>query len=184
MATIYLFRHGQTTYNKKGIFTGWSDAELTDDGIKECERIRKELTDVIPNKAYASDLKRSQKTLYLVLGNKKPQIFIDERIKERSYGDLTGKSKEEIAKKYPKEYPLWHRSYDVRPPNGESIKDVEKRVLEFINDVILKLDRNDVVFISAHGNSLRPIRRYFERISIEEMCSFEHVQGKVYKYTL
>ncbi len=59
MATIYLFRHGQTTYNKKGIFTGWSDAELTDDGIAECMRIRKELDGIVPTKAYASDLKRS-----------------------------------------------------------------------------------------------------------------------------
>ncbi len=184
MTTIYLFRHGQTTYNKKGIFTGWSDADLTEEGIAECIRIRKELDSVTPTKAYASDLKRSQKTLYLVLGDKKPQIFIDKRIKERSYGDLTGKNKEEIAKKYPKEYPLWHRSYNVRPPNGESIEDVENRVLEFINDILLKLDKNDIVFISAHGNSLRPIRRYFEKMSIEEMCSFEHVQGKVYKYVL
>ncbi len=182
MTTIYLFRHGQTTYNKMGIFTGWSDADLTESGIRECEGIRDKLKDINPTKAFASDLKRSQKTLSIVLGEKRPTVIIDKRIKERDYGDLTGKNKEDIAKRFPKEYPLWHRSYDVAPPNGESIKDVEKRVLEFINDTILKLDKKDVVFISAHGNSLRPIRRYFEKMSTEEMCSFEHVQGMVYKY--
>ncbi len=182
MAIIYLFRHGQTTYNKEGIFTGWSDADLTDDGIRECEGIRENLKEVYPTKAFASDLKRSQKTLYIVLGEKKPEVFIDKRIKERDYGDLTGKNKHEIEAEFPKEYPLWHRSYDVAPPNGESIKDVEKRVLSFMNDTILKLDKKEIVFISAHGNSLRPIRRYFENMSIEEMCTFEHTPGKVYRY--
>jgi 2,3-bisphosphoglycerate-dependent phosphoglycerate mutase len=184
MATIFVFRHGQTVYNKEKIFTGWKDSDLTKEGVEECKQIARELRDESPTKAYASDLKRSQRTLYIVLGDRKNEIpvIIDSRIKERSYGDLTGKSKSEIEKKYPKEYQLWHRSYDVAPPNGESIKDVEKRVLSFIKDVLHTLKRDDVVFISAHGNSLRPIRRYFEGISVEEMCSFEHTPAKVYRY--
>ena len=108
--------------------------------------------------------------------------MIDPRLKERNYGDLNGTSKVKAEKGHPKEYALWHRSYDVRPPGGESIKDVEKRVLSFLKDVLPTLKKDDVVFISAHGNSLRPIRRYFEKMSIEEMCSFEHVPAKVYEY--
>ena len=184
MAKIFLFRHGQTTYNRDGILTGWEDPDLTDNGIKECLEIAKQLKDEIPTKAYASDLKRSQHTLSLALGDKKNKItiVIDPRIKERDYGDLNGRNKENVKKEYPEKYPLWHRSYDVPPPNGESIKDVEKRVNAFLDDLVAKLDSNDVVFISAHGNSLRPIRRYFEKMSIEEMCSFEHTPAKVYEY--
>lgn len=184
MATIYLFRHGQTEYNKKGIFTGWSDADLTEDGIAECKTIADQLKGVVPTKAYASDLKRAQKTLYLVLDGRKVQVVVDPRIKERDYGDLTGKSKTETKRLHPKEFPLWHRSYDVPPPNGESIKDVEQRVLPFIKEMLAGLNKDDIVFISAHGNSLRPMRRFFENMGVEEMCSFEHVPAKVYKYVV
>ena len=184
MATIFLFRHGQTTYNRDKIFTGWREAELTEEGIKECEEIAEALKDVRPTKAYVSDQKRAQRTLSIVLGNRKErvQIIIDPRLKERDYGELNGKSKVETEKSYPDKYPLWHRSYDVPPPGGESIKDVEQRVLSFLSDVLPTLKKDDVVFISAHGNSLRPIRRYFEGISVEEMCSFEHPPAKVYRY--
>lgn len=185
MTTIFLFRHGETTYNKKKIFTGWQDAELTEGGIEECKRIAKELEHEKPTKAYTSDLKRAQNTLMIALGERKNiPIIIDARLKERNYGELNGKNKTETEKNYPKEYPLWHRSYDVAPPGGESIKDVEKRVLSFLNEILPNLKKDDVVFISAHGNSLRPIRRYFEKISIEEMCSFEHTPGKIYKYVI
>jgi 2,3-bisphosphoglycerate-dependent phosphoglycerate mutase len=163
MAAIFLFRHGETTYNKKKIFTGWQDAELTEGGIEECKGIAKALEHEKPTKAYTSDLKRAQHTLMIALGDRKDvKITIDARLKERNYGDLNGQSKVELEKKYPKEYPLWHRSYDVIPT----------------------LKKDDVVFISAHGNSLRPIRRYFEHMSTEEMCSFEHIPGKIYKYVI
>jgi 2,3-bisphosphoglycerate-dependent phosphoglycerate mutase len=186
MTKIFVFRHGQTSYNKKRIFTGWEDSELTEEGMKECEKIAEQLSNEKPTKAYTSDLKRAQHTLYLVLGadRDKIPIVIDARIKERDYGDLNGKSKVETEKKYPKEYPLWHRSYDVSPPNGESIKDVEKRVFDFLDDELPTLKKDDIVFMSVHGNSLRPIRRYFEKISVEEMCSFEHPFAKVYKYEI
>ncbi|MEM0106959.1 MAG: 2,3-bisphosphoglycerate-dependent phosphoglycerate mutase [Candidatus Micrarchaeaceae archaeon] len=188
MTTLYMFRHGQTDYNKDKIFTGWLDPDINENGVKESKEIAAQLKGVVPNKAYTSDLKRAQHTLEIVLeeilGSKRSsvKIFIDPRLKERNYGALNGLSKEKIEKEYPKEYPLWHRSYDVAPPNGESIKDVEKRVLEFLHDVLPTFASTDVIFISAHGNSLRPIRRYFEHMSIDEMCSFEHPRAKVYKY--
>ncbi|MGD0510732.1 MAG: histidine phosphatase family protein [Candidatus Micrarchaeaceae archaeon] len=186
MAKIFLFRHGQTDYNVKGIFCGWmDDAELTEDGINECKGIAEKLKDVKPTKAYTSDLKRAQRTLQIVLGGRKDVVVIIEpRLRERNYGELTGKSKTETAKNYPDEYPLWHRSYDVAPPGGECMRDVEKRVLLFLNEMLPTLKKDDVVFISAHGNSLRPIRRYFEKMSTEEMCSFEHALGKVYEYDI
>jgi 2,3-bisphosphoglycerate-dependent phosphoglycerate mutase len=84
----------------------------------------------------------------------------------------------------PEHFKLWHRSYEVAPPNGESILMVEERVLSFLSDVLLNLNNNDVIFISAHGNSIRPIRKYFEHLSVEEMCSYEYTPGKIYNYTI
>jgi 2,3-bisphosphoglycerate-dependent phosphoglycerate mutase len=159
---------------------------LTKEGIEEAKKIGEELKNEKITKAYQSDLIRSQHTLRLVLGNyhQGVEIVTDPRIKERDYGNLTGKNKDDTARDYPDQYPLWHRSYDVPPPGGESIKDVEVRVLVFLNDVLPTLKPNDVVFISASGNSIRPMRKYFEHISNEEMCSYENIPGKVYKYQI
>ena len=186
MAKIFIFRHGQTTFNRDRIFCGWMDPDLTEDGIKECEQIAERLKSVKPTKAYTSDLKRAQHTLSIVLDDRKDKIpiIIDPRIKERNYGDLNGTSKTKTEKEHPKEYLLWHRSYDVRPPGGESLKDTEKRVLSFLKDTLPTLKKDDVVFISAHANSIRPMRRYFEKMSIDEMCSFEYTPAMVYEYEI
>ncbi len=186
MAKVFIFRHGETTDNKDHIFSGFRDVDLTPKGIEEAEGIGEKLKDEKVTKAYQSDLKRSRHTLELVLGDyhKNVEVITDPRIKERDYGNLTGKNKDEVEKEYPDKYSLWHRSYDVPPPGGESIKMVEERVLAFLKDTLPTLKENDVVLISAHGNSLRPIRRYFEHITIDEMCSFEHTPGKIYEYSV
>lgn len=183
MAKIFLFRHGETFDNKEKIFSGFRDTDLTPEGIKETQKIAQSLKDEKVSKAYASDQLRSKHTLDIVLeGHRGFERFEDPRIRERDYGNLTGKSKIETEKQFPDKYPLWHRSYDTPPPNGESIKDVEVRVLSFLNDIIPMLLKDDVVFISAHGNSIRPMRKYFEGLSNEEMATFEHTPGKIYSY--
>lgn len=186
MAKLFVFRHGQTFDNKEKIFSGFRQSDLTPEGIEEAKGIGEKLKNEKVTKAFQSDLIRSQHTLELVLNgwHENVEIITDARIKERDYGDLTGKSKIEVEKQDPEQYKLWHRSYDVPPPNGESIKMVEERVLSFLNDILPTLKSSDIVFISAHGNSIRPIRRFFEHILIDEMCSFEHTPGKVYSYSV
>lgn len=183
MAKIFLFRHAQTTDNLEGIFSGRRDPDLTPSGIEEAEKIRDLLKNENVTKAYSASNKRTKRTLEIVLeGHKNIEIISDPRIRERDYGDLTGKNKEQISKLYPTDYPKWHRGYDTPPPGGESIKQVEKRVTDFIKDIIANASQNDVIFICASGNSIRPIRKYFEKMSTEEMSSFEHTRGKVYSY--
>lgn len=186
MAKIFVFRHGETLDNEDRTFSGWRNVDLDPGGVEEAKRIGEELKNEKVTKAYQSDLIRSQHTLSLVLENyhKGVEIITDPRIKERDYGNLTGKNKDEIAREYPDKYPLWHRSYEVAPPGGESIRDVEVRVLSFLNDVLPAFKKDEVIFISAHGNSIRPMRRYFEHITIDEMCSYENIPGKIYKYQL
>ncbi|HZJ18345.1 MAG TPA: histidine phosphatase family protein, partial [Patescibacteria group bacterium] len=77
-----------------------------------------------------------------------------------------------------------HRSYDIPPPNGESIKDVSQKVYSFLEEELPKWKNDDIIFISAHGNSIRPIRMFFEKITPKEASSYENVRGKVYCYDL
>ena len=185
MVKIFIFRHGETYDNKHHDFSGWRNVDLDEAGIIEAQKIRDALKDENVNKAYQSDLIRSQTTLQIVLeGHENVDIVTDTRIKERDYGDLTALSKDEIALNDPEAFKSWHRSYETPPPNGESIKDVEERVLSFLAEELPKWKANDVVFISAHGNSIRAMRRFFENISIEEMCSYENIPSKIYEYTI
>jgi 2,3-bisphosphoglycerate-dependent phosphoglycerate mutase len=183
---IFIFRHGQTADNLEHEFSGWHQVGLDQAGITEVKGIGEKLKGEIVTKAYQSDLIRSQQTLELVLNgyHQNVQIFTDPRIKERNYGDLTMQNKDEIKKNDPKHFQLWHRSYNVPPPNGESIEMVEKRVLEFLNEVIPTWGKDDIIFISAHGNSIRPMRRFFEHITIEEMCSYEYIPGEIFEYQI
>lgn len=186
MAKIFIFRHGQTTDNLEHDFSGIHDVDLTPAGIEEAKQIGEKLKLEPATKAYQSNQIRSKHTLELVLTgyHQNVQIFTDPRIRERDYGELTGRNKDELLKIDPKDFALWHRSYDVPPPNGESIEMVEKRVLEFLNEAMPTWKDNDVIFISAHGNSIRPMRRYFGHLTITEMCSYEYTPGEIFEYQI
>ena len=106
-------------------------------------------------------------------------VFEYEELNERYYGDLQGKNKKETAEKYGEEQVhKWRRSYDIKPPNGESLKDNYERTIPFFKNVIenrLKDGKN--ILISAHGNSLRAIVKYIENISDEAIPTFEIPTG-------
>ncbi len=183
---IYLFRHGQTFYNKKKIFTGWKDSKLTNEGIKNAKTIGIKLKNKKIQTAFHSSLSRSKDTLKEVLRyHPECRIIIeDDRIIERSYGILQGMSHKEFIKENGIEkFNLYHRSYNVSPPKGESIEMVEKRVKRFISDLLVFIKKNKVnVAISAHGNSMRPFRRYFEKASINKMLSWEMPYEDYFEY--
>jgi 2,3-bisphosphoglycerate-dependent phosphoglycerate mutase len=184
MAKLYIIRHGETSDNKQKIFSGWRDTELDEDGIAEAKRLGEVLKDVPFTKAYCSDLARSRHTAELVLEKYHPsvQLISDWRIKERDYGDLTGTSKIECQEKDPENYALWHRSWETPPPHGESVADVEKRVMPFLHELLSSIKPDDVVLLSMHGNSMRPVRKYFEHMSEEQAASFEHTPGEYFEY--
>lgn len=185
MAKLFVFRHAQTTDNVTHTFSGSRDPELTENGRQEAKKIRDELKNEKATKAYCAPNKRTKHTLEIVLEHHVDVGMVaDPRLKERDYGDLTGKNKDEIARRFPDKYPLWHRSYDTPPPGGESIKDVEVRVMEFLKEMIQNLYQNDVIFICASGNSIRPMRKYFEKMSNEEMASYDNIRGKIYSYEI
>ncbi|MEK6873356.1 MAG: histidine phosphatase family protein [Nanoarchaeota archaeon] len=97
---IYLFRHGQTYYNKKGIFTGWKDSNLTSLGIKQGRIIAKKLKNKKIQTAFQTSLDRSKKTLKIVLKHHPEckKILTDNRMIERNYGKLNGLSHEVFIK--------------------------------------------------------------------------------------
>ena len=185
---IYLFRHGETFYNKNKRFCGRKNSRLTDFGKNQVKLLAKKVKDKKFDVAFMSSLSRSSDSLKILLQYHPEckRIIVDDRLIERSYGNLEGKYHKTIIKEYgKKQFDIWHRSYDVPPPGGESIKMVEKRVISFIKDLpSLITKRNGIVLISAHNNSIRPFRRYFEKLTIKEMMALENPFDKYFHYTI
>ena len=185
---IYLFRHGMTKDNTNGVFSGWRDSPLTKRGRDDAKVIALRLKDKKIHIAYQSGLIRSKDTLKEVL-KFHPEckiIITDNKIIERNYGKLQGLTHYKyISKTSPKKYDSFHRGYYKRPSKGESIKDVEKRVNKFLKEMFKTVKgRNVNVAISAHGNSMRAFRRYFEKLSVKEMCELYNDYESVYEYSV
>ncbi|MDD5193765.1 MAG: histidine phosphatase family protein [Candidatus Nanoarchaeia archaeon] len=185
---IYLFRHGTTFDNAEGIFSGWRNVGLNKKGIRDAKIVALRLKDKKFQVAFESSLFRSKQTLKEVLKfhPECKRVVEDDRIIERNYGNLQGRTHLSIVEKQGHmQYDLWHRGYENRPPKGESLRDVEKRVFGFIKDLlkIIKEQRVNVV-ISAHGNSMRAFRKYFEKLSVKEMCTLYNDYETVYEYVI
>lgn len=178
MAQLVIFRHGQSIWNLENKFTGWVDVELSPKGIEEAKNAGVKLKGYAFDYAYASDLKRAQNTLTMALesaGHSPVSPVYNKALNERMYGDLQGLDKTETAEKYGEEQvKIWRRSFDMPPPNGESLKDTADRVIPYFEtEIIPKLKAGKNVVIAAHGNSLRALIMYLEKMTPEQILEFE-----------
>jgi 2,3-bisphosphoglycerate-dependent phosphoglycerate mutase len=183
---LFVFRHAETTDNSRGIFSGWRDPEITLKGLSQAEEIAEQLRRFKIDYAFTSHLKRARKTLEIVLETHPAvPVFMDDRLIERCYGLLQGKSKRKVAYERPEWFAKIHRGYDFPPPEGESLRMVEKRTLPFLEQLENWLRQNPGnAAISCHGNSLRPIRRVFEYLSLKQMLQIENPQDRAMSYAL
>lgn len=211
---LVLCRHGQSDWNLKNLFTGWTDVDLTDQGIGEARAAGKLLADLGYefDVAYTSVLKRAIRTLWLVL-DEMDRMWIpvvrDWRLNERHYGALQGLNKAETAAKYGDEQVhIWRRSYDTPPPvleltderhpandpryagiDGlpatESLAITLDRVRPSWDELIAPdLMDGKDVLIAAHGNSLRALVKMLDGVSDEEITGFNIPTGVPLAYEL
>lgn len=188
MSKLVLVRHGQSFWNLQNRFTGWVDVPLTEKGKEEAFKAGELLKDIRFQVAYTSALSRAQETLKIILEVIGLQIPVikDKALNERHYGALQGLNKDRARQKYGQDIVhLWRRSYDIAPPEGESLKDTANRTIPFLERAILGdiYDGNNVLVV-AHGNSLRSIIMYLERLSPEEIVKVELDTGVPIVYEL
>src|SRR3989344_1217420 len=190
---IYIFRHGQTTFNRDGRFTGWLDTKLTPLGIKQARTIARKLKNKKFQIAFHTRHIRTKQTLKHVL-KYHPEcntILEDDRMIERNYGDLNGTAHTDFIRKEVKkflgveEYELIHRGYNVPPPHGESFAMVETRVKSFIKYLISLMKKSKVsVAISASGNSIRLFKKILEKASEKQAVQWVIPYDNYYEYTV
>lgn len=190
---LVLVRHGQSEWNKRNLFTGWRDPDLTEQGVEEAHKAGKLLKaqGISFDIAYTSVLKRAQRTLSIILenlGQTELPVICDKALNERDYGELSGLNKDDARKQWGEEQVLiWRRSYDVPPPGGESLKDTAARVLPYYKKHIwpdVKEGKN--VIVAAHGNSIRALIMYLEELSAQQILEREVATGvpMVYRLTM
>ncbi|MCM3005339.1 2,3-diphosphoglycerate-dependent phosphoglycerate mutase [Priestia koreensis] len=216
MYTLVLIRHGKSVWNLENKFTGWTDVDLSESGLQEAREAGKILRKhgYQFNLAYTSVLKRSIRTLWIVLHEMNLEwipVYKSWRLNERHYGALQGLNKEETAKKYGEEQVhAWRRSMDVKPPpleksddryeaddprygelqDGqypltENLKDTEARMLKYWHETIApSIKEGKKVLISAHGNTLRGLMQYLDHISPDGIANLNIPTGIPLVYEL
>ena len=211
---LVLCRHGQSDWNLKNLFTGWTDVDLTEQGIDEGIAAGRTLADLGDDFdiAFTSVLKRAIRTLWLML-DEMDRMWVpvtrDWRLNERHYGALQGLNKAETAAKYGDEQVhVWRRSYDIAPPQldtdderhpshdaryagidnlpaTESLATTLERVLPCWSELIApELRAGRNVLIAAHGNSLRALVKMLDEVSDEKITEFNIPTGIPLAYEL
>lgn len=202
MYKLVLLRHGESVWNKKGLFTGWTDVSLTARGERESRAAGRELRrrGFIFDLVFVSFLKRTSQTLKWVLdGLKISKMLIrkDWPLNERHYGNLQGLNKVSLAKKFGlAQIFLWRRGYSIKPPpiitdnpydqrddikyqgihvpDRESLKDVVARVVPFWRQTIApEIKKGRRILIVASGNSLRALIKYLDKIPAQEIVKLD-----------
>jgi 2,3-bisphosphoglycerate-dependent phosphoglycerate mutase len=189
MGKLILLRHGESQWNLENRFTGWVDIPLTDKGREEAFAAGQRIADIPLDRAFTSVLIRAIESLEIALrGAAQPNVPFekDQALNERMYGDLQGLNKDETAKKFGAEQVhIWRRSYDIPPPNGESLKDTAARTLPYFRAKILPIAQHEKnVLVCAHGNSLRSIVMELDQLTKQEVLDLNLATGVPMVYDL
>jgi broad specificity phosphatase PhoE len=184
MTIFYICRHGETENNKAQRFSGWIDTPLTETGIKDAESSANKLALITLDKIVSSDLGRAFTTAYIILRKLGYAGDIDRLsgLREVNYGNF-GNQPYSV---YPQMTPL--ENADFISPNGESLRQMQDRVLACLKDISQKYE-GKTVLIAAHDGTVNAIRASFtnEDIGIADgthnahdfVAKFEYESGKV-----
>ena len=189
MARLILVRHGQSVWNASNRFTGWTDVGLSEQGVEEAEDAGRQLSEIRIDVVHTSDLVRAQRTAEIIMRHNEASEDVstnyDWRLNERHYGALQGLNKAETAEQHGAEQVhIWRRSFDVAPPEGESLEMTAERTIPYFTEEILPdLVSGKNVLVSAHGNSLRSIVMHIDGISPEDIVSLEIPTGEPIHYS-
>mgnify|MGYP005753059493 CR=1 FL=1 len=196
MLTIYLTRHGETEWNTQNRLQGWKNSPLTEKGIRGAQLLGKRLSNIDFNVIYASPSERAYKTANYIRSGRDIPVITDENLKELSYGDWEGKTRDELKRKFKKEYNNFSNApnlYDPKPHNGESLTDIKQRVESVLKRIHAE-NTNGNILIVTHGVTLKVILACTMNIPIESMWTSPfihntsltvfHWDGESYKFEM
>ncbi|MBN2332572.1 MAG: 2,3-bisphosphoglycerate-dependent phosphoglycerate mutase [Deltaproteobacteria bacterium] len=177
MPMLVMIRHGQSLWNFENRFTGSADVPLTAKGVADAEQAAARLSGCTFDVAYTSRLSRAEETLGVILQTldvKIPVVRLTE-LNERFYGDLEGIPKEVVRQRYGQDiYQLWHRSYEIPPPGGESLAATVSRVGKAYRQTIaVDLTMGKNVLLVSHGNVIRSLIMQLDGLAPADISTIE-----------
>lgn len=170
---LYVARHGETEWNRKGIISDKSDIALSEIGYRQAAVLAEEVAalEVPISKIIHSPLERAQETARIVGEKNLVPLTVDERLIELDYGDYDGTSDEQEG------YLKIRTQFAVRYPNGESLMDVYARIVPLLEQ--LEQDSENTYLLVCHNSVIRAIKNYFEPLENKEVFSYRTPNAKL-----
>ena len=149
MTKIIVVRHGQTEWNVSQVFRGRADVPLNETGRKQAESLARALGFYKIKAIYSSPLSRAKETAEAVAKKQRLKVKVSKLLLDISYGQWQGLSHEEVRKKWPEIYQLWHQApHQVKFPGGESLAEVRQRVEKFLGKAVLEHQSETIAAVS------------------------------------
>lgn len=186
--TLILARHGESTMNASGVWTGHLDPPLSPKGEVQARALATLLAEQPIHHAYTSDLQRSKTTWEIAAQQRSSTIPITvaPALRERDYGTYAGKNKWHVRDEIGTEaFTHLRRSWDAPIPQGESLKDVYNRVVPYYqHEIAPRLASGETVVAVTHGNTNRALIKYLESIADDAIAELEMPHNTVIVYTI
>ena len=166
---IYITRHGETQWNKKGLMQGWKNSDLTEKGIENAQRLGESLKDINFDVIYTSPLGRANETAKCINGNKDTKIVLVESLKEMGFGIWEGMENSKLKELYSEQYNnFWERPHLYKPhENGESFEELLLRVKTAWNE-ILKAGGNNILIVT-HAVVLKTLYMILKNLDLKDL---------------
>ncbi len=170
--TITLIRHGESEANVKKIGAGHMDSPLTENGRAQATDMGSQLTSEKFDAIYSSDLVRASETAKIAFASHEQEVMRDSRLREVDFGDLTGKSGDEINV---------HRVTGF--PGGETYEQVRDRMVSLLNELQEKHPGGHIAFV-GHSGTWKILEHIANGKRLDENLLFSHAERKPFTYSI
>jgi len=183
MLEIILVRHGETAFNATGTFRGHADVPLNETGLRQAQLLGLNLSSEKIDIVYSSSLQRAVKTAEAIAAPHKLKVIVTEGLQEIDFGRWQGVSLAEVKENYKELYQDWLDTPEqVRFPGGESLEDVRKRALPFVQDAVIRFGEGKIVLVS-HRVVCKVLICALLRLDNSYFWSFKMDTGAVTRFT-
>lgn len=170
---LYIIRHCEARGNIDRIFQGHTDSDISENGLRQLERLSERFRQIKIDICYSSPLKRAVLTAEAVVKHSKAPIITDERLMEINGGLWEGVLFCNLPQKFPKEHEIWtNKPHEFLVETGERMIDVYNRMSAAIDD-ILESNKGKTIAVVSHGCAIRNLFCYLKGLSHEELINMK-----------
>ena len=166
---LFVTRHGETIWNTQRKLQGWSNSDLTENGIENALLLGDRLKDIDFQSIYASPSKRTVHTATLIKGGRKQLVIEDENLREIYLGKWEGQTQDALKEKYPEEYhAFWNTPHLYTTESGESFYQLQDRVINFLKRIMADYDNGNILIVT-HSVFIKALLLHCKSLSIPQL---------------